>query len=170
MIFCNPNAAYYEYLYYQVEWIRYYTSSGINVFLWNYRGYGRSTGTLSVGGLKADTSAIFNYIKTKRQSQRIGVHGESLGGAVATYMARHHEVCFLFADRTFATLGDAAYHMIGRVGRILLHLVQEDFENADDFYYAQCFKLLSSDPLDHAIHDLASLKSGVAARSLMSCS
>lgn len=85
-------------------------------------------------------------------------------------MARHHEVCFLFADRTFATLGDAAYHMIGRAGRFLLHLVQEDFENADDFYYAQCFKLLSSDPLDHAIHDLASLKSGVAARSLMSCS
>ena len=42
VIFCNPNACFYEYLAYQTEWVDYYHSLGVNLVIWNYRGYGRS--------------------------------------------------------------------------------------------------------------------------------
>jgi hypothetical protein len=37
IIFCNPNAGYYEFIYYQSEWVHFYTSLGCNVLVWNYR-------------------------------------------------------------------------------------------------------------------------------------
>ena len=44
MLFCNPNACFYEYLAYQTEWLNYYTQElGMNVIVFNYRGYGRSS-------------------------------------------------------------------------------------------------------------------------------
>ena len=43
VLFCNPNACFYEYLIYQTEWVRYYTQVlGLNMIVFNYRGYGRS--------------------------------------------------------------------------------------------------------------------------------
>lgn len=43
VLFCNPNAVFYEYLNYQSEWLQYYTQRlGFNVIIFNYRGYGRS--------------------------------------------------------------------------------------------------------------------------------
>lgn len=48
MLFCNPNACFYEYLYYQTEWVDFYVNMGVNVVIWNYRGYGRSqSGSIS---------------------------------------------------------------------------------------------------------------------------
>jgi len=55
--------------------------------LWNYRGYGRSTGRITPKNIKSDTYAISSYLKEKRRVQRLGVHGESLGGAAACYLA-----------------------------------------------------------------------------------
>jgi len=43
VLFCNPNACFYEYSHYQSEWVQYYTQRlGFNVITFNYRGYGRS--------------------------------------------------------------------------------------------------------------------------------
>jgi hypothetical protein len=47
MIFCNPNAGFIEYFQYQSDWLEYYINMGINVFVWNYRGFGNSEGTPS---------------------------------------------------------------------------------------------------------------------------
>lgn len=43
VLFCNPNACFYEFINYQSEWLQYYTKVlGFNVIVFNYRGYGRS--------------------------------------------------------------------------------------------------------------------------------
>ena len=42
VIFCNPNAGSYEYMANQSEYLNYYVNNGVNVVLWNYRGFGRS--------------------------------------------------------------------------------------------------------------------------------
>jgi alpha-beta hydrolase superfamily lysophospholipase len=44
MIFCNPNAGFAEFFQYQSDWLDYYHQMGINVFVWNYRGFGLSEG------------------------------------------------------------------------------------------------------------------------------
>ena len=45
IIICFPNGGFIEYFYFQWEWVNFYLELGINVLLWNYRGYYRSTGT-----------------------------------------------------------------------------------------------------------------------------
>jgi len=43
VLFCNPNACFYEFINYHSEWLQYYTQVlGFNVIVFNYRGYGRS--------------------------------------------------------------------------------------------------------------------------------
>jgi hypothetical protein len=62
------------------------------------------------------------------------VHGESLGGAVACYMAQKYDVNFLFADRTFRCLADVAYYGFAKVLKPVFQLVFDDFQTASDFY------------------------------------
>ena len=47
------------------------------------------------------------------QFAKIGVHGRSIGGVVATHLARKGLVEFLFADRTFRSLDTVAKYSIG---------------------------------------------------------
>ena len=44
VILCNPNAGLYEFHHFQADWIQFYTQLGCNVFVFNYRGYGRNKG------------------------------------------------------------------------------------------------------------------------------
>ena len=39
-------------------WLNYYLNFGINVVLWNYRGYGMSTGTPSPSNLRSDAEIV----------------------------------------------------------------------------------------------------------------
>jgi hypothetical protein len=47
----------------------------MNVILWNYRGYGRSTGSPSPMKLIKDGEILINYMKEKYKLTKIGVHG-----------------------------------------------------------------------------------------------
>jgi len=59
-------------------------SLGLNVFLVDYRGYGKSSGAPSEAGLCADGEAIYEAARARGFTpDRIVVFGESLGGAVA---------------------------------------------------------------------------------------
>lgn len=44
---CNPNGCFYELLGYDDSWLNFYIKNDFNVFLWNYRGYGNSEGSIS---------------------------------------------------------------------------------------------------------------------------
>ena len=104
MIVCNPNAGFYEFIYYQNEWLDYYLTMGVHVFVWNYRGFGRNKGTPDPYNICKDAEAVYYHIKQEMKIARVGVHGESLGGNVACHLARKVDVDFLFADRTFSSL------------------------------------------------------------------
>jgi hypothetical protein len=117
--------------------------------------------------MKIDCQAVFNYVKIERRCARVGVHGESLGGAVASYMASKFDVTFLFADRTFSSLADVAQYGFFRAIKPVFRLIYDDFNTTRDFAMARCYKVLSSDPMDTAIPDLASLKTGIAAHCLV---
>lgn len=58
---------------------------GFNVFVFDYRGYGASEGTLDRVGIHEDSIAALTYIKSRTdiQQDRILVFGQSLGGANA---------------------------------------------------------------------------------------
>jgi hypothetical protein len=167
MLLCNPNAGFYEFAYYQSEWLEYYIRAGVNVMLWNYRGYGRTKGRPTPDRLKKDGVVVAEYLKSNRKVGVLGVHGESLGGMVATHIARTCGVDFLFADRTFCSLNSVSNYNFGRLAQYLYtYLTWWHTDSAQDFLYADCYKVISADPNDTMINDLASLKSGVAVKLL----
>jgi pimeloyl-ACP methyl ester carboxylesterase len=165
VLFCNPNAGFYEFAFYQNEWLGFYLQNEVNVCMWNYRGYGRSGGRPTVQTLQQDAVMVLKHLRDIRGIMRIGVHGESFGGCVAAYLASQCRVEFVFADRSFWSLDKTAYYGFGRVAQALLGLFSgRSSDSAENFLTASCPKFLSSDPKDTIIHDLSSLKAGVAER------
>ena len=93
------------------------TSLGVDVFIFDYRGYGDNLGTPGEGMLAADAQAVWNYACQTRQvkPERIILYGESLGGAVAVRLAA--ELCELgtppaglILRSTFSSLVDVGGH------------------------------------------------------------
>ncbi|KAI9907653.1 hypothetical protein PsorP6_003171 [Peronosclerospora sorghi] len=167
VILCNPNGGLYEFHHLQMDWIKFYTEDvDCHVLVYNYRGYGRCKGSPSPTLHNLDAMAIIEYLKTERGMECIAVHGESIGGLVATYVgSRSPHVRAIIADRTFATVPALAQRLIARwAGTVVDWVMQWETDNVHNYLEAACAKLLCSDPCDAIIVDGASLKSGVALR------
>ncbi|OQA29589.1 MAG: Alpha/beta hydrolase family protein [Verrucomicrobia bacterium ADurb.Bin345] len=80
---------------------------GLNVFLFDYRGYGQSRGLPTERGTYADARAAFEVVRAKygdADNPPILVHGQSLGGAVAIQLACDRPVCGLIVESTFTSV------------------------------------------------------------------
>jgi len=166
IIMCNPNAAYYETNVYQAGWLSFWLSHGISLFLFNYAGYGCSTGKPSPSRIAQDGKSVIGYLKSRGITQ-IGVYGRSIGGVAGCHLARHHpDVQLLIADRTMSTLENAARYMYGAWAASGLKLTAMMADNVDTFWEARAYKLLIVDPKDTMILDLAALRTAVAMRVL----
>lgn len=164
VVFCNPNAGYYEYAYaFQEQWIEFYTTRGMNLFLWNYRGYGRSEGYPTPANLLLDGEQVVKYLREVRGVKKLIIHGESLGGAVAVHLARKCGCEFLFADRTFCDLNKVSEAKAGPFLTQLLRIITRwDLVSTHNFILSPCYKIVANDPSDIMIHEISSLKSGIS--------
>lgn len=109
IVFCLPNGSYYEQMYYQSSWVEVYGGLGVSLLVWNYSGYGESRGNPSPKQLLADVGRVVVYLQQHFHFSRLGVHGESIGGMVATFAALQHSLSFLMVDRSFSSLGDVIH-------------------------------------------------------------
>jgi uncharacterized protein len=83
---------------------------GYNTFIIDYRGYGESSGTPSEQGTYRDAQAAWRYLTEQRNipSNRIVLLGESLGGAVATWLAVREKPALLVLASAFTSVADMA--------------------------------------------------------------
>ena len=74
----------------------------------DYRGYGRSTGTPSEAGTYRDAEAAWDYLRHARlaQPRDVVIAGESLGGAVATWLAAEVGPRAVVLFSTFTSVND----------------------------------------------------------------
>ena len=74
----------------------------------DYRGYGRSTGTPSEAGTYRDAEAAWEYLRHAKmaQPQDVVIAGESLGGAVATWLAAEVSPRAVVLFSTFTSVPD----------------------------------------------------------------
>eukprot|EP00820_Chromera_velia_P027178 Cvel_10834.t1-p1 / transcript=Cvel_10834.t1 / gene=Cvel_10834 / organism=Chromera_velia_CCMP2878 / gene_product=hypothetical protein / transcript_product=hypothetical protein / location=Cvel_scaffold663:1-5850(-) / protein_length=1099 / sequence_SO=supercontig / SO=protein_coding / is_pseudo=false len=168
VLFCNPNAGYYETHVFGCEWLNFYLQTGAAVCLFNYRGFGRSSGSPSPQKCAIDGEAVADFLGSLG-CRDLGVHGRSIGGVAACHLAAKKGGSFvqwLVADRTFGALSDAAWFMLGKWAGVALSLGASEWENVSNFVAARCYKVLTCDPRDAVIADPASLKCGVALRVL----
>ena len=94
---------------------------GFNVLLFDYRGYGRSSGRATVTGVVTDTLAAARYHDEIRPKHLPSIlFGFSLGGAIAGQVVRQYPFDGLILQSTFSTLP-----AVTRVAfpRLPLHLV-----------------------------------------------
>ena len=74
----------------------------------DYRGYGRSTGTPSEEGTYRDADAAWDYLRSARlaRPEDVVIVGESLGGAVASWLSGKVKPCALVLFSTFTSVND----------------------------------------------------------------
>ena len=86
---------------------------GIAVFVFDYRGFGRSEGSTSESKIYRDALAAFDYVRA-RGARPIVLYGESIGGPYAAYVAKERKgVHCVILENSFPSLrdlGNALYH------------------------------------------------------------
>lgn len=95
----------------RAPWLRYLqTQAKVSVFMFDYRGYGRSEGTPSVAGAIKDAKAArakLCEIAGVKNSEML-LMGESLGGAIVIQLAADSPPRGLILQSTFSSLRDIA--------------------------------------------------------------
>jgi uncharacterized protein len=107
VLFFHGNAGHMSH---RLDTLRLLASLQVNVFIIDYRGYGRSTGTPTEPGLERDAIAAWRYLTQTRGilPQSIGVHGRSLGAAVALGLTEAVKPGALIVESGFKSLPDMA--------------------------------------------------------------
>ena len=77
-----------------------------DIFIFDYRGYGKSDGNPQEAGVIADGLAALDWLceKTGKQPGQITLYGRSLGGGIAVALANQRGGRELLLDRTFDNL------------------------------------------------------------------
>jgi len=168
IVWCNPNAGYYETMAYDSHWLDFYLSQGCSVLLFNYSGFGRSEGHPTPRAVASDGNAVIEFLRRRGFSQ-IGVHGRSIGGICACSLAQAHPdvVKILIADRTFSTLAKVAKYTFGNWAVKGLSLSATWADNHQNYEKSRCYKVMICDPKDATIPDLAALRSSVAMEAVL---
>ena len=92
----------------RLDYLLMFSRLGYSTLIVDYRGYGNSTGSPSEEGTYRDALAAWRHL-TERRSVRpvdIVIFGESLGGAVASWLAARHAPRALVLASTFTSVTD----------------------------------------------------------------
>jgi alpha-beta hydrolase superfamily lysophospholipase len=84
------------------------TMAGFDVLLFDYRGFGRSSGRPSVEGTYRDALAAHAVLLERADDDRVFYLGESLGGAVALALALRRPPAGLILQSAFTSVRDMA--------------------------------------------------------------
>lgn len=112
ILFCHGNAGNISH---RIDKLRFFSELGLNIFIFDYRGYGKSTGHPSEQGLYHDVNAAYQYLLGRGiASDHIIGYGESLGGAVIIDLALRQPVKAIISESTFTNIRDmvAAHYPI----------------------------------------------------------
>ncbi len=85
----------------------------VTIFVFDYRGYGRSEGSPAEPGILADGDAAQRWLaeRTGKRLDAIVLMGRSLGGGVAVQLAVENGARGLILQSTFTSMPDAAAHL-----------------------------------------------------------
>ena len=89
---------------------------GLSVFIFDYRGYGRSTGKPTEDGLYQDALAAYGYLVNTRgvRPERLILFGRSLGASVAGTVASQRPAAGLILESPFPSIAAMARtHYLG---------------------------------------------------------
>ena len=124
---------------------------GVQVLLFDYRGYGDNEGTPTEAGLRADARAVRSYVVGRGDvdAARLVYFGESLGSAVAVALAAEHPPAGLVLRSPFTSLVD-----VGQLHYPFLPvqlLLRDRFAAIDDIRRVDCPVLVIAGDRDRVV-------------------
>jgi len=96
-------------------------SYGYDLFMIDYRGYGKSTGKRTEENMYADAQLSYDHLKKSYEEHKIVVYGRSLGGTFATYVAANNNPKHLILEATFSSIVDVSKSIVPIVPFQLLY-------------------------------------------------
>ena len=110
ILFCHGNAGNISH---RLDNVRLLLDHGLQVFIFDYRGYGKSAGHPSETGLYTDGLAAYDYLVEERgiPPGQIVLFGRSLGAAVAIDIALKKKAVSLIMETAFTSTRDMAKTM-----------------------------------------------------------
>lgn len=93
--------------------VQFFHELGMNFFIYDYRGYGLSSGTPSEKGLYKDAQAAYDYLLSRPDvdKDKIVIYGKSLGGPVAADLCLNRKASALILEGSFASLAKRAQQL-----------------------------------------------------------
>lgn len=117
------------------------TRMACNILILDYRGYGKSTGQPTENGFYQDSICALNYLSTRSDinNDKIFVFGQSLGGALAMYLASNSKCsCKLrgvIMENTFTSIPDLASHLFNLPLCIWSRILLNNYPTLDRLSY-----------------------------------
>ena len=104
--------------------LKFFHEIGLNIIIFDYRGYGRSMGAPSEKGVYLDVAAVYDYIQARKDIDpaRIIGYGTSLGGAVMIELATQRKLAGLIVESSFTSAKEMARMIYPFVPTILMSI------------------------------------------------
>lgn len=105
LLFCHGNAGNISH---RLESILIFNKLSLDVLIFDYRGFGKSSGSPNEEGTYADAEAIWHYLISEKKyaASEIIVFGRSLGSGIASWLARQHTPSALILESSYTSLPD----------------------------------------------------------------
>jgi fermentation-respiration switch protein FrsA (DUF1100 family) len=105
LLFCHGNAGNISH---RIPLIEIFNKLNLNVFIFDYRGYGKSQGNPSERGLYQDALFAYRYLLSQRgiDAEKIVIYGKSIGANVAVDLASRVKAAVLISESGFSSAYD----------------------------------------------------------------
>lgn len=105
VLYCHGNSGNISH---SVDIVKAFRKMGLSTFIFDYRGFGHSTGKPSERGLILDSEAAWKFLVEKKSvpREKIILFGSSMGGALASRLARLYNPGLLILESSFTSLND----------------------------------------------------------------
>ncbi len=155
ILFCHGNAGNISH---RLEYINLLLDMGVNVFIFDYRGYGKSSGRPSEKGIYTDALCAYDYLVNEERinPDDIILLGRSLGVAAALEVASKREAGAIIIENGFLSVRHMAKHM--GIFRLVAPLLPENYNSLEKIKHVTIPKLIMWSENDEVVPPLMGKK------------
>jgi len=105
VLFCHGNAGNMGH---RLDSINFFNELGLSCFIFDYRGYGKSSGKPTEQGTYLDAAAAYKWLTDERKTDpaNVIIFGRSLGASVAAHLASRAKACGVVLESGFTSYVD----------------------------------------------------------------
>lgn len=127
ILFCIGNAGNISH---RLDTLQLLNDLGVAVFIFNYRGYGKSTGKANEAGTYHDVAGALDFLKQRGwPAERTIIFGRSLGAAVGLEAALQETPAGLIMESAFTSIKAMGRHHYSLLNLLLGWLIDASYDN-----------------------------------------